>query len=55
MKTAMQLPHPDDIAARRALAKRPQQSLEKVLEQARASEQWRRSNGSAGGLKKPGT
>ncbi len=34
MKT---LPHPDDIAAREALAKRPNPSLEKVLEQAQAS------------------
>jgi len=34
MKT---LPHPDDIAAREALAKRPHPSLEKVLEQAEVS------------------
>lgn len=54
MKTVIKLPHPDDIAARKALAARPQQSLEKVLEQARASEEWRRSNGFANGRKKPG-
>ena len=29
--------HPDDIAAREALAKRPQPTLEKVLAQAKAS------------------
>ena len=34
MKT---LPHPDDIAAREAMAKRPQPSLERVIEQAEAS------------------
>lgn len=55
MKTTTQLPHPDDIAAREALAKRPRPSLEKVLQQAAASEEWRRKNSSAGGLKKPGT
>lgn len=54
MKTAVKLPHPDDIAARKALAAKPQQPLEKVLEQARASEEWRRRNGSAAGLRKPG-
>jgi hypothetical protein len=31
------LPHPDDIAAREAMAKRPQPSLERVIEQAEAS------------------
>lgn len=54
MKTAVKLPHPDVIAARKALAARPQQPLEKVMEQARASEEWRRNNGFANGLKKPG-
>lgn len=54
MKTITQLPHPDDIAARKALAKRPRQPLEKVLQQAKASEEWRRKSSSAGGLKKPG-
>jgi hypothetical protein len=39
MKT---LPHPDDIAAREALAKRPNPSLEKVLEQAEASRELHR-------------
>ncbi len=34
------LPHPDDIAAREALAKRPQPPLERVLEQAEAARAW---------------
>ncbi len=55
MKTKTKFPHPEIIAARKALANRPQQPLEKVLEQARASEEWRRKTGSAGGLKRPGT
>jgi hypothetical protein len=55
MKTITQLPHPQDIAARKALASRPPQSLEKVMQQAKASEEWRRKSGSAGGLKRQGT
>ena len=34
------MPHPHDIAAREALAKRPQPSLEKVIEQAEAARAW---------------
>ena len=34
------LPHPDDLAAREALAKRPQPPLHKVLEQAEAARKW---------------
>jgi len=37
------LPHPDDIAARKALARRPPAPLESVLIQMKASEEWRRS------------
>ncbi len=36
------LPHPDDIAARAALAKQPPASLEQVMIQAKASEEWRK-------------
>ncbi len=36
------LPHPDDLAARAALAKRPPASLEQVMIQAKASEEWRK-------------
>lgn len=38
------LPHPDDIAARAALAKRPPLSLEQVLAQAKAADEWRKKN-----------
>ena len=57
MKTIIRtpLPHPDCVAARKALAAMPPQPLEIVMQQAKASEEWRRRNGSAGGLKKPGT
>lgn len=54
VKTIVQLPHPDVIAARKALANKPQPPLERVLQQAKASEEWRRKHGSAAGLKKPG-
>jgi 3'-phosphoadenosine 5'-phosphosulfate sulfotransferase (PAPS reductase)/FAD synthetase len=33
------LPHPDDVAARKALAKRPQPPLDKVIEQIEAMRQ----------------
>jgi hypothetical protein len=36
------LPHPDDLAARAALAKQPPASLESVRRQAKASEEWRK-------------
>lgn len=36
------LPHPDDLAARAALAKQPPVSLESVRRQAKASEEWRK-------------
>ncbi|MBL9156857.1 MAG: hypothetical protein JNJ70_05280 [Verrucomicrobiales bacterium] len=36
------LPHPDDLAARVALAKKPPASLEQVMIQAKASEEWRK-------------
>lgn len=36
------LPHPDDLAARAALAKQPPASLEHVMIQAKASEEWRK-------------
>lgn len=39
---ATRLPHPDDLAARAALAKRPPASLEHVMIQAKASEEWRK-------------
>ena len=42
------------IAARKALAKLPQPSLDRVLRQAKASEKWRRKTGSANGLKRAG-
>jgi len=35
------LPHPDDIAARKALANASPVSLESVRRQAKASEEWR--------------
>lgn len=54
MKTVIKPPHPDDIAARKILASKPQPPLETVLRQAKASEEWRRNHASAGGLKKPG-
>jgi hypothetical protein len=38
------LPHPVDIAARAALAKRPPLSLEQVLAQVKAAEEWRKKN-----------
>ena len=34
------LPHPDDLAAREALAKRPEPPLHKLLEQAEAARKW---------------
>jgi hypothetical protein len=43
------LPHPDDIAARKALAKRPPASLESVRIQLKASEEWRRKHFSSTG------
>jgi hypothetical protein len=48
--TKIQLPHPVDIAARKALAKEPPVPLSEVLEQANASEQWRKhhSQGTGG-------
>ena len=42
----IQLPHPADIAARKALAKEPPAPLSRVLEQASASEQWRKQHAS---------
>lgn len=44
------LPHPDDLAARAALAKRPPAPLEDVMVQAKASEEWRKrqSDGKSG-------
>ncbi len=54
MKAKTQFPHEAVLQARQALANRPQQPLEKVLQQANASENWRRKSGSAGGLKKQG-
>jgi hypothetical protein len=47
----IQLPHPADIAARKALAKEPPVPLSKVLEQAKASEQWRKQRASGNGVK----
>lgn len=41
-RPATRLPHPDDLAARAALAKRPPASLEQVMIQAKASEEWRK-------------
>ena len=35
------LPHPADVAARKALAEMPPAPLSRVLEQARASQRWR--------------
>jgi hypothetical protein len=35
-----ELPHPDDIAAREALANRPQPPLHKLLEQVEAARKW---------------
>ena len=53
MKTKTILPpDPRIVATRRALAKRPQQPLEQVMQQAKASEEWRRKSGSANGLKR---
>ncbi len=34
------LPHPDDLASRKALAAMPPASIERVLRQAEASSQW---------------
>jgi len=47
----IQLPHPADIAARKALAKEPPVPLSRVLEQARASELWRKKHASGAGSK----
>ena len=44
-----QLPHPADLAARQALAKEPPIPLSRVLEQAAASEQWRKHHASGAG------
>lgn len=41
-RPAPRLPHPDDLAARVALAKQPPASLEQVMIQAKASEEWRK-------------
>jgi hypothetical protein len=37
------LPHPGDVAARKALAKMPPAPLSRVLAQAKAGELWRKS------------
>ena len=42
VRPATRLPHPDDLAARAALAKQPPASLEQVMIQAKASEEWRK-------------
>ncbi len=55
MKTIIKLPHPDVLAARKALASKPPNSLEQVMQQAKASEEWRRKSGSVGGLKRQGS
>ena len=44
-----QLPHPADNAAREALAKAPPAPLSRVLEQARASDLWRKKHASSAG------
>lgn len=41
-RPAPRLPHPDDLAARAALAKQPPASLEQVMIQAKASEEWQK-------------
>jgi hypothetical protein len=41
-RSPTRLPHPDDLAARAALAKQPPASLENVMIQAKASEEWRK-------------
>lgn len=41
-RSATRLPHPDDLAARAALVKQPPASLEQVMIQAKASEEWRK-------------
>lgn len=41
-RPASRLPHPDDLAARAALARRPPASLEQVMIQGKASEEWRK-------------
>jgi hypothetical protein len=41
-RPATRLPHPDGLAARAALAKQPPASLEQVMIQAKASEEWRK-------------
>lgn len=41
-RSAPRLPHPDDLAARVALSKQPPASLEQVMIQAKASEEWRK-------------
>lgn len=49
-RSATRLPHPDVLAARAALAKQPLASLEQVMIQAKASEEWRKrqSDGKGG-------
>ena len=49
------LPHPADIAARKALANRSPAPLSSVMQQAKASEQWRKNHSSSSGLKKTGS
>lgn len=41
-RPSTRLPHPDDLAARAALSKQPPASLENVMIQAKASEEWRK-------------
>jgi len=42
---AHKLPHPRDVLARAALARRPQPPLSRVLAQAKASNEWRKAHG----------
>ena len=49
--TKTQLPHPADIAARKALAQELPVPWSRVHEQARASELWRRQQASGAGAK----
>jgi len=46
MKITTRLPHPADLAARKALAKMPPAPLSRVLAQAKAGEFWRKSHSS---------
>ena len=49
-RRSTRLPHPDDLAARAALAKQPPAPLEQVVLQVKASEEWRKrqSDGKGG-------